>query len=117
MRYFILFTALILLAINLVAGQIITEYDKLKIISSSSIILLNAIILNVIQHIKLKDAFRISLNILFPLLAIIEFCISLFVSATWTNNYAFIVILSMLAFQIVTIAAVKTKSGNADFQY
>lgn len=110
MKYFILLSTLLFLAINIVAGYLLTSYDTPKVVSSSTVLVLNAVFLMVIQSAKLKNAFRVSLNFLFPVIGIIEFCLCFFVPANWTDNYAAIALFVMLAFQILIIAAVKINS-------
>lgn len=112
MKYFTLLVVLLLIIVNIVAGYIITAYDTPKVVSSSIVIVLNAILIYALQSMNLKDAFSISLSILFSLFMIVEFCVSLYIPATWTDNYAFIVLLSMFALQILMLGAVKINSDN-----
>ena len=78
MKSIILSVAGFALVINILCGLIISSYSIFNCGITSGIIILNALLLLLVSEITLKDGFRISLNVLFPLMALVEFIAGLF---------------------------------------
>lgn len=82
------------LLVNILCGLVLSCYSAFNCGVTSAVILLNMGMLYLVSTIHLKDAFRISLNILFPVIAIIEFLVGLFAPEQFENN-GFIIFLAV----------------------
>ena len=96
MKNIILSIAGLALAINILCGLIISSYSAFNCGVTSGIIILNALLLLLVSEIMLKDGFRISLNVLFPLLALAEFIAGLFSPEKFQDNSVLVLILVAL---------------------
>lgn len=77
MKTIILLIAGLCLIVNILCGCIISSYSTFNCGVTSGIIILNAIIMLIVSEITLKDGYHISLNVLFPIMAIVEFIVGL----------------------------------------
>lgn len=98
----ILITGLCLI-MNILCGFIISSYSTFNCGVTSGIIILNAIIMLIVSEITLKDGFRISLNVLFPIMAIIEFIVGLFSPDRLQDNGFLVFILIALLWEGIII--------------
>ena len=78
MKTIILLIAGLCLIVNILCGCIISSYSAFNCGVTSGVIVLNAIIMLIVSAITLKDGYRISLNVLFPVMTIAEFIAGLF---------------------------------------
>jgi hypothetical protein len=106
----------ILILVNVLAGIILKDYMKENIIMSSCVILLNAILLLIVANSKMKDAFKVSYHLLFPVFCIIEFILAIIAPNTWENNYYLVSIIGFIAFQaILLFAAIIVTQHNMQY--
>ena len=110
MKKIILISALILLVTNILFGAILSCYDGFNMAVSSSVILLTALTLYIVKSIRLKDAFKVSLTLLFALSGVIEFFISLFISSRFSDNWGIMVIIALLILQGLILLLTNTVS-------
>lgn len=103
MKKIITIAAIILLVTNILFGAILSYYDYFNVTVSSIVILVTSIILYVISSINLKDAFKVSLTLLFALSGVIEFIISLFMPSQFSDNWGLIAIIFLMAIQVLII--------------
>lgn len=101
----------ILLVLNLLIGMIISSYETFHVVTNSGIIIVNTILLLVLGTLKVKDGFRYSLNLLFPIFALIEFLIICFSRPEVENNWGLIVVLLLLVLQIILLLVAKKMSN------
>lgn len=91
-------SAVALLVVNVLFGAILSCYGGFNVAVSSVVIVITAATLWAINHMTLKDAFKVSLTLLFALAGAIEFLVSLFMPSRFTDNWGLIaVILFLLA--------------------
>ena len=103
MKAIILSVAGLCLIVNILCGFIISSYSTFNCGVTSGIIILNAIIMLIVSEITLKDGFRISLNVLFPIMAIIEFIVGLFSPDRLQDNGFLVFILIALLWEGIII--------------
>jgi hypothetical protein len=99
MKRVIIISSVILLVANILFGAILLCYNGFNVAISSVVVLLTAAMLYVVNCIMLKDAFKVSLSILFTLSGFIEFVISLFMPSRLSDNLGVIVIIILMAIQ------------------
>lgn len=108
-----LIVSIILIAVNILAGLILESYHQENVIMSTCVLAINALLLWVIAHSNMKDAFKVSYHILFPLLCLVEFILAIVAPSQWQNNYYLIGIICCLAFQIILFfVALKSSQHN-----
>ena len=86
MKSVILYIGALCLVVNVLCCMLLSCYHAFNCLLTSGVILLNMIIMYLVSVITLKDAFRISLNVLFPLFFIAEFVCGLFAFEHWKDN-------------------------------
>lgn len=99
MKTITLTLGVICLIANILFGLILTSYESFNVWLNSFVILLNTLLLYLVNCINLKDAYKVSLNGLFPVFSIAEFIGGLFAPARYENNFALIIIILALAFE------------------
>lgn len=112
MKSIILSIAGLTLAINLLCGLIISSYSAFNCGVTSGIIILNALLLLLVSEITLRDGFRISLNILFPLMALVEFIAGLFSPEKFQDNGVLVFILVSLLLEGIILIITNYISKN-----
>ena len=100
------------LIVNIICGLVLSFYPAFNCGVSSAVIVLNMGIMHLVSTIQLKDAFRISLNFLFPILAIIEFFMALFAPERFQNNGFIIFISITILIKAVILVITNTLSNN-----
>lgn len=100
----------ILLVLNLLIGMIISSYETFHVVNNSGIIVVNTALLLVLGSLNVKDGFRYSLNILFPIFALVEFLIICFSRPEVENNWSLIIVLLFLVFQVFLLLGAKKMS-------
>lgn len=103
MKKLIILTTIILIAVNVLIGSIVTSYQLVNVCLNSLVILFNGIILCTIACAKLKDSFKISLTSLFVIIGIIEYCLGFFAPNVWSNNWFAIILILSIAIEIIIV--------------
>lgn len=103
MRTIIIPISLILIVANVLAGLILKDFHKENVVASSCVLLVNAILLLVIDNLKMKDAFKISFFILFPFFCLIEYILAVLSPNTIDNNLYAIGIMGCFVFQLILL--------------
>ena len=86
MNRVILIISTCILVVNILAGLIISAYKPFNICFTSGAIAITALLLCLLNRIRLKDAFRISLLFLFCFCGIVEFILGLTSAPKFENN-------------------------------
>ena len=73
MKNYILVIGGVCIFVNILLGLILTVYQPFSLALNSAVIAINMVLHYVVNTIKLKDAYCISLNCVFPTFALIEF--------------------------------------------
>lgn len=87
MKTIILYTGLLGLAINVICGFVLSDYSAFNCTLTCGVIILNMVLMYLVSVLTLKDGFRISLNVLFPLFFFAEFTCGLFSPELWKDNW------------------------------
>ena len=111
----ILITGLCLI-MNILCGCIISSYSAFNCGITSGVIILNAIIMLIVSEITLKDGYRISLNVLFPIMVIVEFVVGLFSPDRIQDNISLVFILIALLLKGIIIIITNQISKNYNYE-
>lgn len=103
MNKIILFTCATLLIANLLFGLLLSSYEWLNVLLSSGIIILSGIFMLLIGILPLKDGFKSSLYVVYPILGFMELILSLFSPNRITDNWVVIVITILVVFQLILL--------------
>lgn len=103
MKQVIIIIGCLILALNLLFGLLLSSYQSFNMLLNCGVIILNTLILLWIGEIELKDGFKVSYNVLFPLLTLIEVFIVAFAPQRWEDNGALLFIVLLLALQITLL--------------
>ena len=112
MKRIILFTCVTLLITNFLFGLLLSSYEWFNVLLSSGIIILFGIFMLLIGILQLKDGFRLSLYVLYPILGFIELVLSLFSPNRITDNWVIIVITLIVVFQLILLFIAKVISNR-----
>lgn len=103
MKRIVLFTCATLLIANFLFGLLLSSYEWLNVLFSSGIIILSGIFMLLISLLSLKDGFKSSLYVIYPIWGFIELVLSLFSSDRITDNWMIIVITLMVVLQLILL--------------
>lgn len=103
MKRIIIFSCLVLLLANLLFGIVLSAYEWVNVLISSSVIVLTGIFMLLISVLSLKDGFKSSLYVVYPIWGFIELVLSLFSPDRITDNWVIIVIMLMVVFQLILL--------------
>lgn len=106
MKNLILVIGIICFVANLLLGLIISSYSPFNIWLNSSVIAINTGLMYAIATSSVKDGFKISLSILFPLCGLIEYFLGLFATNTFENNWFLIIAVIILFIESILYAIV-----------
>lgn len=104
MKKLILIIGLILLIANGLFGLILSVYPSFNFCVTSGVIVATTALLYVMRCINLRDAFYISLSLLFVLFGFIEFVLGLFAQDTVKDNWYLIIIILLCMFEAILLA-------------
>lgn len=90
MKRIVLFTCATLLIANFLFGLLLSSYEWLNVLLSSGIIILSGIFMLLISLLSLKDGFKSSLYVIYPIWGFIELVLSLFSPDRITDNWMII---------------------------
>ena len=112
MKRIVLFTCTTLLITNFLFGLLLSSYEWLNVLLSCIIIILFGIFMSLIGIVQLKDGFKSSLYVLYPILGFIELVLSLFSPNRIMDNWVIIVITLIAVFQLVLLFITKVISNK-----
>ena len=112
MKNITLITGIVLLVANLLFGSILSVYPSFNMWLNCGVIAATTVLVYTLSIITLKDAFRISLSMLFGIFGFIAFILGLFAPQQYTDNWYLIAIILIVAFEaiILTIAHIISKT-------
>ncbi len=87
MKSIVLYIGLLCLVINAICGLVLSSYSSFNCLLTSDTIIINMVLMYLVAVLALKDAYRISVNVLFPLLFMAEFVCGLFSPEQWKDNW------------------------------
>lgn len=103
MKKIILFSGVTLLVMNLLFGAILSIYESFNITISSGVIAINTVILYLTNCVQLKDGFKIPLSLLFALLGIVGYLLSLFASRSFEDNWYLLLTIFIMGFEAMIL--------------
>lgn len=110
MKQIILTLGIIFLFANIAFGFVLDSFDTFNVIFSSGAIVTTTIIHLLVNYIKMKDAFKVSLYLINVICGLIEYIIGLVVERNMPNNWYYVVLIIVLAFQSVLLTATNITS-------
>lgn len=110
MKQIVLTLGVIFLFANLAFGLVLDSYDLFNLLMSSGVIIFTTIILISIELIKMKDGFKIPLYAINSFCGIIEYIITLIVKNDMPNNWYYVLLIVIVAFQLVVLTATNITS-------
>lgn len=105
MKYPFLVLTLLALVLNGLAYLVFDGYQALNAVLSSALLAVNGLLLTIVMLSRIKDAFKVSLGILFPVAAFISFVLALFVDGNAKNDGCFFASIAILVVQLGVFAA------------
>ena len=112
MKRIVLFTCTTLLITNFLFCLLLSSYEWLNVLLSSGIIILFGIFMLLIGILQLKDGFKSSLYVIYPILGFIELVLSLFSPNRIMDNWVIIVITLIVVFQLILLFITKVISNR-----
>lgn len=112
MKRIVLFTCTTLLITNFLFGLLVSSYEWFNVLLSSGIIILFGIFMLLIGILQLKDGFKSSLYVLYPILGFIELILSLFSPNKIMDNWVIIVLTLIVVFQLILLFITKVISNR-----
>ncbi len=96
MKKGLLIFGIILLISNILIGLIVSSYETFNVCLTSVVIIATTFLLEWLSSSNLKDAFKISLTVLFSFLGLVEFVLGLIAPAQFKNNWYLVVIIVLI---------------------
>lgn len=101
----------ILVIVNLLLGMIISAYGYINLVASTVILVLTAVVLILINgRMSLKDGYAVSLNILIPIIGLIQYLIAIFMPSRFSDNWGLITLLVLIAIEAILLVATNSIS-------
>ncbi len=106
MKQSIIIIGSILVVVNLLLGLIISAYGCVNLVASTVILVLTAVILLLANgRMGLKDGYVVSLNILIPIIGLIQYLIAVFMPSRFSDNWGLITLLVLTAIEAILLVA------------
>lgn len=114
MKRTIIVISLLWLVVNLLLGMLLSAYSWINVAASSVVIIATTLLLWLTNFIMMKDAFKVSLTILFILIGLMEYGIACFMPQHFEDNWGVISIVILIAIQVAVlfITSVTSKKIN-----
>ena len=112
MKIIVLFTCTALLIVNILFSLLLTDYKGVQVLLSNGIIIISGIFTLRIAALPLKEGFKSSLYVVYPILGFMEILLSLFSPNKITDNWVMIVIILMVVFQLIFLFVINVISNK-----
>lgn len=112
MKIIVLFTCTALLIVNILFSLLLTDYKGVQVLLSNGIIIISGIFTLLIAALPLKEGFKSSLYVVYPILGFMEILLSLFSPNKITDNWVMIVIILMVVFQLIFLFVINVISNK-----
>lgn len=96
MKKGLLIFGIILLISNILIGLIVSSYETFNVCLTSVVIIATTLLLGWLSSSNLKDAFKISLTVLFSFLGLVEFVLGLVAPSQFEDNWYLVVIIVLI---------------------
>lgn len=110
MKQIIITLGIIFLLANLAFGLVIESFESFNLLMSSGVILFTFGILLTTEFIKMKDAYKISLHLINCICGIIEYIITLVAKQDMQDNWFYVALIIIVAFQLILITTTNVTS-------
>lgn len=111
MKQSIIIIGSILVVVNLLLGLIISAYGCINLVASTVILVLTAVVLILINgRMSLKDGYAVSLNILIPIIGLIQYLIAIFMPSRFSDNWGLIMLLVLTVIEAIILVAANSIS-------
>lgn len=104
--------AAIVLAVNLLCGALISTYPPLNLGVSSSVVVITALLIWGLGISRARDAFKVSLSMMFMLAGAVAFFIGVFMPDRFDDNWGVITIAILIALQLIALIGALSVSKN-----
>jgi hypothetical protein len=101
---------IVLIAVNLLLGYFLPSYVWHTAVVTSVALGIELMLMLLVSCTPMKDAFRVSLNVLFPLLALIQFVALLYVPQEGYDSVCYVVAAVIFLVQVLLLLAVNVVS-------
>jgi len=112
MKKVIILSGVIWLVANLLLGLLLSCYEWTNVVFSSIIVVFTGACIYIVDCLKLKEGFKVSLTILFALLGLLQYIIACLMPQQMQDNWGLIVIVVILAFEAVILVSSKFISNK-----
>ena len=112
MKKIVIFTCATLLITNFLFGLLLSSYELFNVFLSSGITILSGVFMLLIGMLQLKDGFKSSLYVTYPILGFIELVLSIFSPNRIVDNWVIIAITLIVAFQLILLFIAKVISNT-----
>ena len=112
MKRIIILSSAVLLVANLLLGLMLSFYGGYNVAMSSFVIVGTGVLLYLIHTLNLKDAYKISLTLLFAIAGCLEFLLSLISPNRFTDNWWLIIVILLMAFEAIMLIVTSTISNK-----
>lgn len=110
MKQIVVTLGVIFLLANLAFGLVLDSNDLFNLLMSSGAIIFTTIILMSIELIKMKDGFKVPLYVINSFCGIIEYIIALIAKNDMSNNWFYVLLIVIVAFQLLLLTATNVTS-------
>lgn len=114
MKKIILLSSAILLVTNLVIGAILSFYGWCNVAMSSGVIAVTGMLLYLTDTVHLKDAFKVSLMVLYIISGAIELVLSLIAPNRFTDNWWLILVILLMIVEVILLIIANTVSKKSN---
>lgn len=92
-------------------GMIISAYGYINLVASTVILILTAVVLLLVNgRMSLKGGYVVSLNILIPIIGLIQYLIAIFMPSRFSDNWGLITLLVLIAIEAILLVATNSIS-------
>lgn len=111
MKQSIILIGSILVVVNLLLGLIISAYGCANVIATTIILVLTTIFLLFVNgRMRLKAGYKVSLNVVIPIIGAIQYFIGLFMPSRFSDNWGLITLLALIALEAILLIAANSIS-------
>lgn len=112
MKRIIILSSLVLLIANLLFGAILSSYGAYNVAMSSLVVVATAALLYLTDSLNLKDGYKVSLFLIFSVVGILDFFLSLIAPNRFVDNWWLILVVGLLAFEAIMLIITNTVSNK-----
>lgn len=103
MKQVIITLGTVFLLANLAFGLVLDSFETYNLLMSSSVIAFTTAILISVEIIRMKDGFKIPLYVINSICGIAEYIIALVAKNNMSNNWFYVALIVIVAFQLVLL--------------